>query len=154
MKRLFITLLCLTLALPTPAFASSATVFRAINTARSNHGRSKLISSSRLSAVALQRANIMAQKQQLAHSFPGIPSTWDMLRAKKYTFSASGEIISANIADPKRNVRAWELSTSHRSILYSKKYNQMGVAQIQVKNGQKLSIITVVLFAYHPKNTP
>lgn len=153
MKR-FILLATLFLVLPRPVFASTATVYRQLNLARSSHNRSKLVYSSRLSQVALKRATLMAERQKLAHSFSGIPSTWDMVRTKKYAFTASGEIIAGNIADPKQLIRAWELSTSHRTILYSKKYNQVGVAQIQIPNGQKLSNITVIIFAYHPKNTP
>jgi len=155
LRRVFLVSLLLGLyPLGVYAITPQVRVYRQINIARRAHARPALVLSTRLSKVAQQRAQLMANSGVVAHAIPGQPSTWEMVKATRYTYTRGGEVIGVNYSDPKKLIRAWELSTGHRTILYSPKYNQVGVGQVYVKNNKKVMIITVAIFAFHPKNTP
>lgn len=155
LRRLFALVLTLSV-LPLGVFALTPqrAIYRQLNSSRSLHHRSQLVLSTRLSKVAQQRAEFMAEAGVFSHTIPGKPSPWEMVRTTRYTFTKAGEVIGLNHRDPKKLIRAWELSTPHRTVIYSTKYNQVGVGQATVKNNKNMAIITVVIFAYHPKNTP
>lgn len=154
--RRCILILGLFLVAPGPVFATTPTqsITREINQYRQSHGRRVLVVSTRLSQVALQRAKYMVATNRVGHTLSRQPSVWAMIHQTGYSFTTAGEVIAVNMTSPTQIVRAWKLSTAHNQQLLRQPYNQIGVAQVSTKRGQKVQVVTIVLFAAYTKTTP
>jgi uncharacterized protein YkwD len=127
------------LVLGTMAWAQSAVsesaaaeqqLFRMINRDRAEAGLPELEWNEWLAQAARKHAEEMAQRDQLAHQFPGEPGMRDRIAATALRFNASGENVASGPTVSGIN-EEWMHSPGHRANILDPKYNAIGVALVR-----------------------
>jgi len=101
------------------------------NAQRTRRGLVKLRLDARLSELARDRAQYMAQSGQFSHTQSNGTDVFDMIDSANITWYAAGEIIAWNTAGPldysaEFAVDGWMGSPSHKAIVLSSLYNYVG----------------------------
>ena len=106
-----------------------------INKVRRNHGRRRLDNDRRVARAAYRHTKYMEEHHCFSHQCPGEPSLGSRLRRADYIKSKHnrfgyGENIGAGtkrLGTPRRIVRAWMGSSSHRAMILSGSWDEFGV---------------------------
>jgi hypothetical protein len=101
------------------------------NQRRLARGLIRLRLDSRLTALARQRAQYMADTGNFSHTQSGGTTVFDMITDANIRWYAAGEIIAWNTAGPldysaEFAVQGWMASPSHKAIVISDDYNYVG----------------------------
>ena len=112
------------------------------NARRAAHGLIDLRLDSRLTQLARERAQYMADTGEFSHVQSNGTSVFDMIEASGMTWYAAGEIIAWNTAGPldysaQFAVQGWMGSPSHRAIVLSDDYNYVGFGLAVASNGTR-----------------
>lgn len=132
---LFACLLLIPAAAPVAASTTDSAIAAAESAARTyanqervSHGLIALRLDTRVQAVAHQRAETMAEADELSHDQADGTNVFDILSANEIKWYVAGEIIAWNqVTDPtssaKGAISQWMHSSPHRAILLSAGYN-------------------------------
>jgi len=115
----------------TAMHAAEREAFRLTNQRRAARGLVNLRLDSRLTELARERANYMADTGRFSHTQANGSDVFDMIESQGITWYAAGEIIAWNTAGPldysaEFAVQGWMASPSHRAIVISDDYNYVG----------------------------
>jgi len=135
--------LALSLCLPSVAFAQTPhsdltaverEIVRLVNQERIRRGLPALAVSDQLSEAARRQAELIAERRQLSHRFPGQPILSERIAATGLHFDSAGENASetSDTGDVLRDAADAQgtlmLSPPHRENILNPKYNAIGVA--------------------------
>lgn len=116
-----------------------------VNRARAQHGCRALKHRAALHTTARQHSALMARHRRLAHQLPGEAALGSRLADAGYrTSRRMGEVIAAGPMSPKRTLRMWLGSPSHRRLLLDCRFRQMGVGVVESTPGQRWWTIDLV----------
>lgn len=115
--------------------AAAHQLFDRINQARQQAGLGELQWDDHLASAALSHAQLMAQKQQLAHQFPGESPVRQRIIASGLRTDASGENVAFG-PDVENLFNGWMGSPPHRANILDSKYNAGAIAV--VRRGESL----------------
>jgi len=112
------------------------------NQRRVSRGLVSLRLDSRLTALARERAQYMADTGEFSHVQSNGTSVFDMIEAADISWYAAGEIIAWNTAGPldysaEFAVQGWMGSPSHKAIVLSDDYNYVGFGVAVASNGTR-----------------
>ena len=112
-----------------PGAASSAVqqVVSLTNAARRSAGLQDLKADSRLSRLAQQKAEDMAQNGYFGHNSPTYGSAFDMLQAAGISYRTAGENIAKGQSSAGAAVDGWMGSPGHRANILSSSFSELGV---------------------------
>jgi uncharacterized protein YkwD len=115
---------------------------RLANLQRTSHGLVALRIDPGVMAIARDRADIMAENDDLSHTEPGGGGAFDRLSAAGITSYASGEIIAWNTYDTEPDsvaavIAAWMKSPGHHAIMMSTNYNYFGFGAAVAASGKR-----------------
>ena len=124
-------LACLLVLVPV-SFAFSADirdeVCNLINKERAKRKLKPVTLNSKLTGAAQDYALYMAKHKKFSHNADG-RSPGQRISAKKYKWSACGEIIAKGYPNAAAVVKGWMNSSGHRAIILGKSYTQIGVGK-------------------------
>ncbi|HVY50286.1 MAG TPA: CAP domain-containing protein [Devosia sp.] len=119
----------------TPQQLTEATILAAINQARQINGNHKPMTyNAALAAAARSQANLMAEKDTLAHDL-GV-TLRERVTAAGYQ-GAVGENIAGGQQTLQQAIEGWLNSPGHRATLLSDKFTEFGLAVARVPAGRK-----------------
>jgi uncharacterized protein YkwD len=138
MPLVFAGLLLMPAAVPVAATTSDPSISAAEEVARTDanleriaHGRVPLRLDTRVQAIAHERAETMADADELSHNQADGKNVFDILTADGIRWYAAGEIIAWNqtsgpTSSAHMAIDQWMASSGHREILLSTGYNYVG----------------------------
>ena len=109
-------------------------VVRLVNEARAQHHLPPVAMNEQLTAAARAQVNLIAERRQLSHRFPGQPILSERIAATGVHFDSAGEnaVESSDTGDAQRDAADAEgtlmLSPEHRENILNPVYNAVGVA--------------------------
>lgn len=116
-----------------------------VNRVRAQHGCGALQHRAALHGTARTHSALMARHRRLAHQLPGEATLSSRLAGAGYPASRRmGEVIAAGAMGPKRVVRMWLGSPSHRRLLLDCRFRQMGVGIAESAPGQRWWTVDLV----------
>lgn len=116
-----------------------------VNRVRAQHGCGALQHRAALHGTARTHSALMARHRRLAHQLPGEATLSSRLAGAGYPASRRmGEVIAAGAMSPKRVVRMWLGSPSHRRLLLDCRFRQMGVGIAESAPGQRWWTVDLV----------
>lgn len=119
----------------TPQQLDPATILAAVNEARRINGNHKPMTyNGALENAARSQANLMAEKDQLAHDL-GV-TLRERVTAAGYN-GAVGENIAGGQQTLEQAIEGWLNSPGHRATLLSDKFTEFGLAAARVGGGRK-----------------
>jgi len=105
-------------------------LFDRLNQERSKAAVGELRWDDKLADVAVQHAQLMAERKRLSHQFPGEPAVRERFIAAGLRFSSSGENVA--LAPTVDTLHAdWMLSAPHRANLLDPRYNAVGIGVVR-----------------------
>jgi uncharacterized protein YkwD len=112
------------------------------NKRRTDRGLIKLRLDARLTVLARDRAQYMADTGRFSHTQSGGTDVFDMIQAAGIRWYAAGEIIAWNTAGPLDYsaafaVQGWMGSPSHKAIVLSDDYNYVGFGLAVASDGTR-----------------
>lgn len=113
--------------IPDPAEAELA---RLINQVRAHYGLPPLSYSKALSRAAENHCRDMVQNRFVSHTGSGGATPWHRITRAGYPARRYGENVAAGLPHPQQVVRAWLQSPSHRKVLLSRNYREMGIGYV------------------------
>lgn len=121
-----------TIPKPTPNTAPQSTfaaqVVSLVNQERAKAGLTALTSNSPLTAMALDKAKDMYNRNYFDHTSPTYGSPFDMMKTYGIQFSYAGENIAKGQRTPQEVMTAWMNSAGHRQNILNSHYTKIGVA--------------------------
>ncbi len=110
--------------------AAARQLFDRINQARAEAGLGELQWDDHLASAAIPHAQLMAQKQQLSHQFPGEAPVRQRINATGLRSDASGENVALG-PDVDNLFQGWMHSPPHRANILNSKYNVSAIAVVR-----------------------
>jgi uncharacterized protein YkwD len=112
------------------------------NKRRTDRGLIRLRPDSRLTALARERAQYMAETGVFSHTQSGGTNIFDMISGSGIRWYAAGEIIAWNTAGPLDYsaafaVQGWMGSAGHKAIVVSNDYNYVGFGLAIARDGTR-----------------
>ncbi len=119
--------------------AASEDVVVRTNAQRRSLGLVELKRNALLMQAAQLQANQMAEKQRMAHEFPGgkYPDIDDRLAAVAYRWRASAENVAEGYSEPATVVAGWMKSPGHRENIVSSHFTEIGAGFATGANGRR-----------------
>ncbi len=102
-------------------------VLQLVNAERSKQGLSSLTLSSKLTAVANEKARDMAENNYFSHTSPTYGSPFDMMQRFGIKYSAAGENIAFGQQTAQEVMNAWMASSGHRANILNPNFEQIGI---------------------------
>ena len=102
-------------------------VLRLVNAERSKNGLSSLTLSSKLTAVANEKARDMAENNYFSHESPTYGSPFQMLQQYGISYKSAGENIAAGQRSPEEVMNSWMNSSGHRANILNSSYTEIGI---------------------------
>jgi uncharacterized protein YkwD len=118
-----------TIAKASPAKLRSA-LLCLVNRKRTAEGLKALARDRKLRRAATRHARDMVRRDYFAHQRPGGPDLTERLERAGWNGSAWGETLAygcGGAGSPKRTLRAWMKSPSHRAVILSGTYRRGGI---------------------------
>jgi uncharacterized YkwD family protein len=103
-------------------------VITLVNQERAKASLKPLTSNSALSAMALDKAKDMYNKNYFSHTSPTFGSPFDMMKSYGISFTYAGENIAMGQKTPQEVMNAWMNSAGHRQNILSPNYTKIGTA--------------------------
>jgi uncharacterized YkwD family protein len=103
-------------------------VITLVNQERAKANLKPLSSNSALSAMALDKAKDMYNKNYFSHTSPTFGSPFDMMKSYSISFTYAGENIAKGQKTPQEVMTAWMNSAGHRQNILSPNYTKIGTA--------------------------
>lgn len=112
------------------------------NAKRQENGVSPLVSNTKLSEAAAQKANDMFELDYWAHNSPDGKTPWVFIRNSGYNYVYAGENLARGFTSTEDVVKAWMNSPTHRANMLSSNYKDVGFAvKIGRLNGEETILI-------------
>lgn len=102
-------------------------VLSLVNAERSKNGLSSLTLSSKLTAVANEKARDMAENNYFSHTSPTYGSPFQMLQQYGISYRTAGENIAAGQKTPEEVMNSWMHSSGHRANILNASYTEIGI---------------------------
>lgn len=125
---------------------SPAEIVRLTNEQRQASGEGPVKLDEALSAAAARKAADMIARGYWAHVSPSGTQPWSFITDAGYQYRYAGENLARDFADPASVVAAWMDSPTHRENLLNAKYQDIGVAVIDGKLGDRETTLVVQMF--------
>jgi uncharacterized YkwD family protein len=103
-------------------------VVNLVNQERAKAGLNALTSNSALSAMALDKAKDMYNRNYFDHNSPTYGSPFNMMQSYGIKYSYAGENIAKGQRSPQEVMTAWMNSAGHRQNILNSHYTKIGVA--------------------------
>jgi uncharacterized protein YkwD len=116
-----------TLRRPRPMGNIAQRVLDLTNAARRKVGAPALSLHPRLTVAAQNHSNMMAQRRQLTHQFPGQPGVRDRIIRAGYPAGLAGENAARGQRTAEQVMSSWMKSPGHRKNLLNPQYRHLGV---------------------------
>lgn len=117
-----------------------------VNTKRADINLPALKINTQLNEAAKNKALDMFKDQYWAHNSPSGKTPWTFIRAAKYKYRYAGENLAKGFESESSLVEGWMNSTSHRENMLSKKYNEVGIADVEgTLNGEKVTLTVMMM---------
>ena len=97
-----------------------------INKVRKENNLEPLIQKEKLSKSAASKAKDMTNKDYWSHLNPNGKTPWEFIEESDYEYKNAGENLAKNFTNNDEMIQAWMNSPTHREILLSKLYKEMG----------------------------
>ena len=120
-------------------------VIRLINLKREENGIPNLIQQTQLTQAAKSHSEDMACANFFSHISPVFGDLDSRLDNQSYTFENIGETIAAGFESPEEVAGSWLESPSHRGILLSSDYSQIGVGFAKLDDSEYGTYWTVIV---------
>ena len=139
------------------------TLFCELNSARTTHKLRRLRRNRRLSQAAQRHARDMLRRRYFSHRSPG--GTTVLTRTRRAGYAAGGEgvlvgeLLGLGLAGtpwaltPDRLVRMWLASPSHRRVLVSRRWRELGIGSVFFSWGPIQAFVVAADFG-RQKRTP
>ena len=115
--------------------AWSKEVIRLINEEREKNNLAPVVYDSKLTQIAIIKAQDMVKRNYFEHVSPYYGAPWDLATLFDYSYTSFGENIARYYESPETVVKAWMLSPSHRDNIMKEHYTNTGVAISQDSKG-------------------
>lgn len=115
--------------------AWSKEVIRLINEEREKNNLAPVVYDSKLTQVAIIKAQDMVKRNYFEHVSPYYGAPWDLATLFDYSYTSFGENIARYFKSPEAVVKAWMLSPDHRDNIMKEHYTNTGVAISQDSKG-------------------
>lgn len=102
-------------------------VLSLVNAERQKQGLSSLTLSSKLTAVANEKARDMAENNYFSHTSPTYGSPFQMLQQYGVRYRTAGENIAAGQKTPEEVMNSWMNSSGHRANILNPAYTEIGI---------------------------
>lgn len=102
-------------------------VLSLVNAERKKQGLSSLTLSSKLTAVANEKARDMAENNYFSHTSPTYGSPFQMLQQYGIRYRTAGENIAAGQRSPDEVMQSWMNSSGHRANILNSSYTEIGI---------------------------
>ena len=102
-------------------------VLSLVNAERKKQGLSSLTLSSKLTAVANEKARDMAVNNYFSHTSPTYGSPFQMLQQYGIRYRTAGENIAAGQRSPEEVMQSWMNSSGHRANILNSSYTEIGL---------------------------
>lgn len=102
-------------------------VLSLVNAERQKQGLSSLTLSSKLTAVANEKARDMAVNNYFSHTSPTYGSPFQMLQQYGIQYRTAGENIAAGQRTPQEVMNSWMNSSGHRANILNSSYTEIGI---------------------------
>lgn len=102
-------------------------VLSLVNAEREKQGLSSLTLSSKLTAVANEKARDMAENNYFSHTSPTYGSPFQMLQQYGIRYRTAGENIAAGQRTPEEVMQSWMNSSGHRANILNSAYTEIGI---------------------------
>jgi len=99
-----------------------------VNQERQKAGLNALTMDSRLSKVAMDKAQDMYNNNYFDHQSPTYGSPFDMMNSNGITYNAAGENIAKGQTSPTEVMNQWMNSPGHRANILNGSYTKIGIA--------------------------
>jgi len=99
-----------------------------VNQERQKAGLNTLTMDSRLSKVAMDKAQDMYNNNYFDHQSPTYGSPFDMMNANGITYNSAGENIAKGQTSPTEVMNQWMNSPGHRANILNSSYTKIGIA--------------------------
>ena len=139
------------------------TLFCEVNSVRATHRLRRLRRSARLSQAALRHARDMLRRSYFSHRSP--EGTTALSRARRAGYGADadgvfvGEILGLGLAGtpwaltPRGLVRQWLRSRSHRRVLVSRRWRELGIGSVFFPWGPLPAFVVAADFGRHRRTS-
>lgn len=121
-------------------------IIRLTNAQRQSNGVGPIKLDVELSAAAGRKAADMFAKNYWAHVSPTGTQPWFFVTDAGYQYRYAGENLARDFSDPEAVVKAWMDSPTHKENLLNSKYQDIGVAVIDGKLGDRETTLVVQMF--------
>jgi len=101
------------------------------NKERTSRGLKPLTLDTKLSKMARDKSQDMANKNYFSHQSPTYGSPFDMMKTYNISYTSAGENIAAGQKTPEDVVSAWMNSEGHRENILNPHYTAIGVGYVQ-----------------------
>ncbi|MFJ8517811.1 CAP and S-layer homology domain-containing protein [Lysinibacillus xylanilyticus] len=115
--------------------AWSKEVIQLINVEREKNNLAPVVYDSKLTQIAIIKAQDMVKRNYFEHVSPYYGAPWDLATLFDYSYTSFGENIARYINSPESVVKAWMLSPNHRDNIMKEHYTNTGVAISQDSKG-------------------
>jgi len=121
-------------------------VIKLTNDQRLASGLQPLKMDPELNAAATQKAADMFARDYWAHVSPIGTEPWYFITNSGYSYRYAGENLARDFSNPQSVVQAWMDSPSHRNNLLNSKYQDIGLAVVDGKLGDRETTLVVQMF--------
>ena len=139
-------------------------VFCEVNSIRASHKLRRLRRNRRLSQAALGHARDMLRRRYFSHRSPEGATV--LTRVRRIGYATDGEEVSAGETlglgfattpwplTPRGLVRKWLASPSHRRVLLSRRYRELGIGSVFFRWGPIEAFVVAADFGRHRRTRP
>ncbi|MEJ5366537.1 MAG: CAP domain-containing protein [Desulfosoma sp.] len=113
-----------------PPDETAAHLASLVNAVRARYGLAPLSVSGQLGTAALTHCADMARNGFVSHTGSGGTSPWHRMVRQGYPVRRYGENVAVGLADPVHVLTAWLQSESHRKVLLSAHFTEMGIGYV------------------------
>jgi uncharacterized YkwD family protein len=111
-------------------------VLELVNQERAKVGLNPLTLNAKLSSVATQKSQDMADLGYFDHTSPTYGSPFDMMKQFGVSYQSAGENIAKGQTSPEQVMNGWMNSDGHRANILNSSFTQLGVGVVKNANGQ------------------
>ncbi|MFJ7734118.1 S-layer homology domain-containing protein [Lysinibacillus sp. NPDC097231] len=113
----------------------SKEVIRLINVEREKNKLAPVVYDSKLTQIAIIKAQDMVKRNYFEHVSPYYDAPWDLATLFDYSYTSFGENIARYFKTPETVVKGWMASPDHRDNIMKEHYTNTGVAVAQDNKG-------------------
>lgn len=132
------------------AVVTGSRLIELTNKERVAAGLNSLNVNQKLVQAAQEKAQDMLNKNYFDHTSPSGLTPWFWLDKTGYKYKAAGENLAKDFTDSQALHQAWMDSSSHRSNILNKNYQETGIAVIEGQIDGKKTILAVQFFGKSP----